>query len=101
MSRREIVVLVSRAIAILTIIAALNDLLAQLPFWGRLLARQIIFHGSDAAVHIAEIQWTGVVFSLARILVLLIIAVLFWICDPTIERLLFPAGTQEKSDTLQ
>lgn len=101
MSRKEIVLLVSRAIAILTIIVALNDLLADLAFWGRLLTRQMIFHGTNAAVHTAEIQWTGVILSIARILALLLISCLFWKCGPKIEGLLLPAGTTEKTDTPQ
>ena len=101
MSRREIVLLASRAIAILTTIIVLNDLFAELAFWGRLLTRQMIFHGTDAAVHTAEIQWTGVILSVARILALLFIARLFWTCGPMIERFLLPGGAQEKSDTPQ
>jgi hypothetical protein len=101
MSRREIVLLVSRAVAILTIITALNDLLADLAFWGRLLTRQMIFHGTDAAVHIAEIQWAGVILSAVRILGLLFIAGLFWTCGPKIEGFLLLAGAQGQSDTPQ
>jgi hypothetical protein len=101
MSKREIVLVVSRAVAMLTIITALNDLLADLAFWGRLLTRQMIFHGTDAAVHTAEIQWTGVILSVARILALLFIAGLFWTCGPKIEGFLLPAGAQRQSDTPQ
>jgi hypothetical protein len=101
MSRREIVRLASRAIAILTIVTVLNDLLAELAFWGRLLTREIIFHGTESAVHVAEIQWTGVTLSVVRILALLFIARLFWTCGPKIEGFLLPAAAHEKSDTPQ
>jgi hypothetical protein len=99
MSRREIVLLVSRAVAVLTIVTVLNDLLAELAFWGRLLTREIIFHGTQSAVHTAEIQWTGVILSVVRILALLFIAGLFWTCGPKIEGFLLPAGAQGKPNT--
>jgi hypothetical protein len=101
MSRREMVLLASRAIAILTMITILNDLLAELAFWGRLLTREIIFHGTESAVHTAEIQWTGAILSVMRILALLFIARLFWTCGPKIEGFLLQAGAQQKSDTPQ
>jgi len=102
MSRREIVVLVSRAIAILTIIAALNDLLINVRFWVLLLSQQMRLQSMNLPMHIgAGIAWTEVIFSLARILVLCVIAGWFWMCGPTIERIFLPTGTQERPDTPQ
>jgi hypothetical protein len=103
MSRREIVLLVSRAVAILTIITALINSFINLPYQAFLLSQQIRWQNaySSSHIHVAQFQWIGFGISLTRIAALLLVAGLFWRCGPRIERLFLPAETQEKLDTLQ
>jgi hypothetical protein len=97
MSRREIVLLVSRAIAILTFITAISNLLVNLRLWALLLSQQMPLQSVGVGARMNPI-WTEQIFSGARILALLLVAALFWRCGPTIERLLLPAGSQESPD---
>ena len=99
MSRREIVLLVSRAIAILQLIAALLDGFLYLPQQAFYLSQQLhmrtMFPGAQN--HMPPTIWISVIVTLIRIAVLLIIAAIFWNCGPTIERMLLPSGST--SDT--
>jgi hypothetical protein len=88
MSRREIVLLVSRAIAIPIIIGVLNTLLVYIRLSVSMLSHPLSPHNSP----------TELIFEFARLLLTLLVGVLFWKCGPTVERLLLPAGTQQESD---
>jgi len=94
MSRRDIVLLVSRAIALLQIIVALNDSLVNLPVQVFVLSQRMKLSHAFPGTHMAllPIEWTGIISNLAHILVLLVAAVLFWRCGPMIEGLLLPAS---------
>ena len=98
MSRREIVLLVSRAIAILTAIEALIHL-SNLPYQVLIMARQYLrsLHGGPQNYLVPE-ECTVIVLILVRVTGLLLIAALFWNCGPTIEHALLPKGTQETAD---
>jgi hypothetical protein len=102
MSRREIVLLVSRAVAILTIIMALINSVS-LPSQVFLLSQQMRLQAAypSTHLHMPPFQWIGFIVSLTRIVALLLIAGFFWRGGPVIERLLLPTGTEEKSDTPQ
>jgi hypothetical protein len=104
MSRREIVLLVSRAIAILQLIPALMETFISLPqqiylmLWPILRAQA---EYSGVASHtwdlISTLRWETFGFLVVRIAAQLFIAWLFWNCGPTIERFLLPSGsTQEE-----
>jgi hypothetical protein len=88
------VLLVSRAVAILTMITALTELLTNLPYWVFTFSH---LHESNPSTT----MWFVYRVSFVRIALLFLIAALFWRCGPGIERLLLPAGTQERSDTPQ
>jgi len=94
------VLLVSRAIALLQILVALNDSLVNLPVQVFVLSQRMRLGHAFPGAHVAllPIEWTGIISSLAHITVLLVAAVLFWRCGPMIERLLLPAsGTNEQA----
>jgi hypothetical protein len=100
MSKREIVLLVSRAVAMLTIITALIDLFINLPYQMFLLYHQLhIWQTPYSSTHFPV--WAGFIVGNMRVAALFIVAGLFWRCGPTIERLFLPAETQEQSDTPQ
>ena len=100
MSRREIIVLVSRALAIIQIVTALLEL-TGLP--QELLG---LFH------HILPIQkpvfgdyWSryymeAVLSLIARIAICSFAALLFWGCGPKIEKFLMPSERGEAESTL-
>jgi hypothetical protein len=99
MSRREIVLLVSRAIAILLLISALTELLFGLPQQIYLLLLPIL-QGQAAypgvATHmdsVTTLRYINLGFTLTQVAVQFIVAWLFWNCGPTIERFLLPAGS--------
>jgi hypothetical protein len=100
MSRREIVLLVSRAIAILQLITALMELIIGVPqqiylmLWP-ILRAQAAYPG--VATHIdfvSTLRYTTLGFTLTRVAAQFIVAWLFWNCGPTIERFLLPAGSE-------
>ena len=102
MSRREVVLLVSRAIAILTIIPALVELLISLPYRMFTIYQQMNLQGrypSHSVIN--QLPWTLLMVSLPHIIALLIIAIFFWRCGPMIERVFLPAGTEVQLDTTQ
>lgn len=95
MSRREIVLLVSRAIALLQIIAAFMVSFISIPQEVFLLSQRFKLSHAFPGAHavLLPIDWTTLVTSLVHIAVLLVIALLFWRCGPMIEHLLLPAGS--------
>jgi hypothetical protein len=99
MSRREIVLLVSRAIAILQLIPALMELIIGVPqqiylMLLPILRAQAAFPGVGSSTDFLSIlRFSAFGFSLARIAVQLFAAWLFWNCGPTIERFLLPTGS--------
>lgn len=101
MLRRETVLLVSRAIAILSAIEALIHL-SNLPYQAFLMVRQYFrgLHGGPQNYLVPE-QWMVLVLILVRVLGLLFIATLFWNCGPAIEHALLPKGTQETTASPQ
>ena len=88
MSRREIVLLVSRAIAVPIIIGALNTLLVYIRLSVSMLSQPLSPHNSPKEL----------IFDFARLLLTLFIGVSFWKCGPTVERLLLPTETQQNPD---
>ena len=98
MSRREIVLLVSRAIALLQIIAAVVDGISSLPTQAFLLYRQSTMLAALPAINrmpshvlgVAPLLGMGLLTALLRIGLLLFAATLFWNCGPAIERVLSP-----------
>jgi hypothetical protein len=101
MSRREIVLLVSRAIAIFSAIEGLI-VLSNLPYQSFLMVRQHLrsLHGGPPN-YLAPEEWMVIIFILIRVIGLFLIAALFWKCDPMIEHALLPSGMQETTDTPQ
>jgi hypothetical protein len=88
MSRREIVLLVSRAIAAQIIIIALNDLLVFLRLWVLIFSQQM-----------RNNIWTDLAFNFAHIVFQFLIAALFWRCGPLIERFLLPAASERSEES--
>jgi hypothetical protein len=101
MSRREIVLLVSRAVAILSAIEALIHL-SNLPYQAFLMVRQYLrsLHGGPQNYLVPE-EWMVILLILVRVIGLLLIAGLFWRCGPMVEEFLLSESTQEKPDTSQ
>jgi hypothetical protein len=102
-SRKEIVLLVSRAIALLQIIAAVVDAVLNLPQQGYVLYRQYLLFAGMEEIHrfapapsVSPVFWIGVLTVFLRIGVLLFIAVLFWNCGPMVERWLMPTGVEQE-----
>lgn len=104
MSRKEIVVLVSRAIALLQIIAAVVGAALSLPQQGYVLYRQYLIFAGMPEIHryssvvpsVSPILWINVLTVFLRIGVLLMIAAFFWNCGPTVERWLMPTGVEQE-----
>jgi hypothetical protein len=99
MSKREIVLLVSRAIAVIQLISVATTVLTILPrqilmlFQYQSQIRGVLAMGarmSPSSMALFNI-WQGLGFSLLQILVQLLFAFAFWKCGPTVERLLLPA----------
>ena len=94
MSRKEAVLLVSRALAVLQLIYALMEL-TNLPI--RLMS---LHHHTTSRVSVLAPSgyddfWSGyyrvdIAFLVARIMIYLVFAFVFWNCGPWIERLLLP-----------
>jgi hypothetical protein len=103
MSRREIVVLISRAIAILTLTTALIDLLINLPYQVFLLIHQLNFQSSYAGrlLPVSTVQWAGLIVSNVRMVALFVVGSLFWRCGPRIEQLFSSADAEAGSNIPQ
>ena len=98
MSRREIVLLVSHAIAALQLISALFVVLFSLPQQIFILAQAIrmsqnLRYPSSGTFQINSSQWMSLAFTLGRIILMLGVAALFWKCGPSVERFLLPTET--------
>jgi hypothetical protein len=93
MSRKETVLLVSRAIAILMSIPALMELLLGVPQRMWLLSQN---SRPGAPAYILRMQEAGIFLTLVRIAAVLLIAMLFWRCGPAIERFLLPADSDQE-----
>jgi hypothetical protein len=102
MSRKEAVLLVSRALAVIQLISALYEL-SYIPIrYISLLhhTNRINLLGSSGY----DDFWSGyyrvdIAFLLARIIIYMIFAFLFWNCGPWIERILLPkCEDQEQSE---
>jgi hypothetical protein len=99
MSRKEIVLLVSRAFAVLLISWAFVEV-TYLP--ERLFA--LSHHLSQSSVLMAHDYWSSyylivTAFLVLRMLALFLAAVLFWRCGPRVEALFSPQqGNQEASE---
>jgi hypothetical protein len=90
MSRKEVVLVVSRAFALLLISSAFVEV-TYLP--ERLFA--LSHHLSQTSVFVAHDYWSSyysitTVFLVLRILALLLAAALFWRCGPRVEGLFSP-----------
>jgi hypothetical protein len=94
MSRREMVFLLSRAIALLQIIAALESFVVNLPWQAYLRYQEWLRFESNPSIPVA---WSVLVVNVAHILVLLLVAKLFWDGGPTIERLFLPTQSEQES----
>ncbi len=93
MSRREIVLLVSRALAVIQIMSALEEI-SYLPNRLILLWHQIgptRFLDLSSYFSLYEIEST--LALILRISLLLLAAYLFWTCGPKIERFLLPLSS--------
>jgi hypothetical protein len=98
MSRRELVSLVSRAFALLLIVWAFVEL-TYLP--DRLLG--LIHHLNERSAVAPHDYWSSyylmlTVFTILRMLVFLVVAVLFWRCGPRVEAL-FSSQQGNQSDS--
>jgi hypothetical protein len=96
MSRKEIVLLVSRALAIIQFISAVLEiaylpekLFSYLHYAGRL-GNVVTANGYWAAYYRVEIG-----FFFARIIFLLVLTVVFWNCGPWVERTLLPSRADQ------
>jgi hypothetical protein len=101
MSRRELIVLVSRAIAILQLISAILDAFISLPLQGYLAMQRAqmqsqmrIDSNFSISQHLSNALWIGLSTTILRIVVLLVIAAFFWNAGPTIEGWLAPKGDE-------
>jgi|SRR5215467_12340186 len=93
MSRKEVVLLVSRAVAAIQLITALIEMtylperLFSLHHFANL--RSVLLSNLDVNYY-ATSDRIGVVSLIARIAGLLILTVVFWRCGPWVERALLP-----------
>ncbi len=98
MSRKEAVLLVSRALAMIQLISALMEI-TTLP--GRLLSlnhyagRIAASTGVPSDYYFRSLDQVGIAFMWARIAGLLLFAFLFWNCGSWIERILLPKREEQ------
>lgn len=101
MSRKEVVLVVSRAVAVIQIVTVLLEM-TYIP--GRLYS---LSHHSKAMIESGSSEtsvylWTDDRISLAmymlRIIILMIVAALFWTCGPKVEQLLCPIDRDHDSN---
>ena len=101
MTRREAVLLVSRALAMIQLISAFLEattlpvrLISLHHYTSRIKASASILGDS----YFESLDQVGIAFRFARIAGLLILAFIFWNCGPWIERVLLPnCENQEQS----
>lgn len=90
MSRREIVVLVSRALALTQTVYALVEatLIPERVIWlmHRLQSHSVLVPGTLTG----EPEFYSLLFTLLRFVIISSAAILFWICGPTMTNWLLP-----------
>ena len=94
MSRREIVVLVSRALAIIQFVSVLElviSLLERLPTFLRAASFGSELQSAGLSHDFQIMQYTDMATMLVRIVTLVIIGIVLWECGPWIESKLLPA----------
>ncbi len=95
MSRKEVVLLVSRAFAGIQLVTALIEAtylperLFSLHHFGNV--RSVLLTNLDVNYYAKIADRIGVVSLIARIVGLLILTVVFWRCGPWVERVLLPS----------
>jgi hypothetical protein len=98
MSRKEVVLLVSRALAAIQLISAfieattLPDRFVSLHHYSSLIDAGV---GTQGAYYFKSYDEVSIAFNLARIAGLLIFALVFWNCGPWVERFLLPTKNEE------
>ena len=96
MSRREVILIVSRAIAIFQLLSVLLELTYLPDRFYSLSHHSKVLLASSSEMNVY--LWTGDRISIAmlllRIIMYLIFAAVFWTCGPTIERFLCPVDPQ-------
>lgn len=97
MSRKEIVLLVSRAIALLQIINAVMTAV------GAVSVLYNFYRGWAAEPYptyrnpfLTSANFFSLLLILLHVIVLLIIAAIFWNCGPKVERWLMPTGVEQE-----
>jgi len=90
MTRREIVVLVSRAIAVIQLMSAVIEI-TYLPAYLLNLFHHLFPVGSlDVGDYWSRYYMEALLALIARIAILLLAALIFWKCGPKIEQMLLP-----------
>ena len=97
MSKQEIVVIVSRAIAVLLAVPALIGLVLLVPSLATTAYMRTTFAGGPAMW--ARMSLTVLLVPLLNAGLHITAAALFWFCGPTAERILLPIPTQGAGDT--
>jgi site-specific recombinase len=101
MTRKEAVLLVSRALAIIQLITAFVEV-TTLPTWFVSLHHYTSRINSSMAIpsdyYFKSYDQLGIAFDFARIAGLLLFAFLFWNCGPWIESMLLPKD-EDKEDS--
>lgn len=98
MSRKEIVLMVSRAIALLLFIPSLiSFVLSILVLISNSYLRESLFNSLGSQVSSSMLRVYGLSFlqSLLSLGIHLSVALFFWQCGPRIERMLLPAGCEQ------
>ena len=93
MSRREAVVLVCRALAVIQLVSAALDC-TYLPEWFISYAHHVqrtgILSPAEADLYYIHLDHVHLAFLLLRIAGLLVLAAVLWNCGPWLERILLP-----------
>ena len=98
MSRKEAVLLVSRALAAIKLISAfleateLPDRFVSLHHYASLIDAGA---GTQGAYYFKRYDELGIAFNLARIAGLMVFALIFWNCSPWLERFLLPTKHED------
>jgi hypothetical protein len=94
MSRREIVLLVSRAIAMVLVVPSLISFVLSIPTQ-ILTASMLHSYSSPTTANLFRMQGLSLLANLLGLGLHFFAAMLFWQCGPMIERMLLPAGSAE------
>src|ERR1700721_148360 len=98
MSRKEAVLLVSRALAAIQLISAfievttLPDKYVSLHHYASLIDAGV---GTQGVYYFKSYDEVGIAFNFARIAGLMVFALVFWNCGPWVERFLLPTKSEE------